>query len=178
MSRPPVAVVADWIAAVNAHEPEALELTLAPDFVWELGASHTQGASESREAWRAWFLAFPDFEFEILQTLEAGAFVVSRLRMRGTHRGDFRFRGTHSMEQALPASGRRSTSPAVRCTRCGTHGSCTCGPTGTRPRSCVSLVCCPAPDRERSPRRRPAGLRREEIPMPPALPKSRDRLKT
>lgn len=109
----PRLVVAKWIAAVNAHDPEAVELTLAPDFVWELGANSTQGSTESREAWRLWFEAFPDFRFEVLDTITSGPYVVTRVRMTGTHRGNLRFRGTQSMEHPIAATGRSFSVPGA-----------------------------------------------------------------
>lgn len=109
----PRLVVAKWIAAVNAHDPEAIERTLAPDFVWELGASSTQGSAESREAWRLWFEAFPDFRFEVLDTIAEGPYVVTRVRMTGTHRGNLRFRGTQSMERPLAPTGRSFDVPGA-----------------------------------------------------------------
>ncbi|CAN5169469.1 hypothetical protein BH11PSE14_BH11PSE14_11470 [soil metagenome] len=91
----------NWIDAINAHDPAAVRAVLADDFIWELGGSSTQGADVSAEAWRLWFVAFPDFAFEILRVISSAERVVLQLRMRGTHRGEFRFRGTNSMEHAL-----------------------------------------------------------------------------
>ena len=95
-----------WIDAVNAHDPAGIRAVLADDFIWELGNSSTQGANASVDAWRLWFLGFPDFSFEVIQALAQGDFVVLQLRMRGTHTGEFRFRGTQSMEIALAPSNR------------------------------------------------------------------------
>lgn len=112
-SASPRETVTAWIAAVNAHDPAAVERTLAPDFTWELGTSSTQGAAASREAWQLWFEAFPDFRFEVLQTVADGPYVVTRLRMTGTHTGPLRFRGTRSMEHPIAPSGKRFDLPGA-----------------------------------------------------------------
>ena len=99
-------IAKQWIDAINAHDPVAIQAALAEEFIWELGGSSTSGASVSSEAWRLWFVGFPDFSFETLQMVSEGDLVVSQLRMRGTHDGDFQFRGTNSLEKPLPATGR------------------------------------------------------------------------
>ena len=91
----------NWIDAVNAQDPKRIREVLADDFVWELGSSSTHGADASAEAWRLWFVGFPDFTFEILHALSHDDLVVLQLRMRGTHKGEFRFRGTDSLEKGL-----------------------------------------------------------------------------
>lgn len=107
----PDTIVNRWIAAVNAHDPGALEATLDAEFVWELGGSSTRGSGASREAWALWFAAFPDFAFEVLQTISGGPFVVTRVRMTGTHLGELRFRGVDSMQRGIPATGKHFDIP-------------------------------------------------------------------
>ena len=95
-----------WVGAINAHDPAAIRALLDDEFIWELGGSSTSGAEISAEAWRMWFAGFPDFSFETLRVVSEGGIVVSQLRMRGTHNGEFKFRGTKSLEKALPPTGR------------------------------------------------------------------------
>ncbi len=95
-----------WIDAINAHDPSAIQSLLDDEFVWELGGSSTTGASASADAWRMWFVGFPDFSFETVRVVSEGDLVVSQVRMRGTHTGDFQFRGTDSLAKALPPTGR------------------------------------------------------------------------
>lgn len=102
----PSIVVERWFDAVNRHDAGAVAAVLSPDFVWELGGSSTAGAAASAEAWRLWFVGFPDFAFERLQTVEQGDTVCTRVRMVGTHRGEFRFRGTASMDRPLAPTGK------------------------------------------------------------------------
>lgn len=95
-----------WVDAVNSHDPARIRTVLADDFIWELGGSSTQGADASAEAWRLWFIGFPDFTFDVLRSLVDGEFATLQVKMRGTHRGVFRFRGTHSMDEGLPPTGK------------------------------------------------------------------------
>ena len=104
-------VVQEWINAINAHDADRLAATLHNDFVWELGESSTKGRDLSREAWGLWFNAFPDLRFETLQTISGGDYVVTRLMMTGTHKGELRFRGTQSMSQPIAPTGRRFNVP-------------------------------------------------------------------
>jgi predicted ester cyclase len=90
-----------WLDAVNSHEPAQVRAVLHPGFVWELGTSSTTSAESSVEAWRMWFIGFPDFRFDLLRLIGESGIIVLQLRMRGTHRGEFRFRGTHSLEKPL-----------------------------------------------------------------------------
>ena len=99
-------IASQWINAVNAHDPAAIRALLDDEFIWELGGSSTSGAEISAEAWRMWFVGFPDFSFETLRVVSEGEIVVSQLRMRGTHNGEFQFRGTKSLEKPLPPTGR------------------------------------------------------------------------
>src|SRR5438105_4512377 len=104
-------VVQEWIAAINAHDADRLAATLNEDFVWELGESSTKGRDVSKDAWSLWFVAFPDLYFETLQTINDGEFVVSRLLMTGTHKGEWRFRGTGSMSQPIAPTNRKFSVP-------------------------------------------------------------------
>lgn len=104
-------VVRDWISAINAHDADRLAATLNEDFVWELGESSTTGRDVSTEAWNLWFVAFPDLRFEVVQTISEGNYVVSRLMMTGTHKGEWRFRGTGSMSQPIAPTNRKFRVP-------------------------------------------------------------------
>lgn len=104
-------VVREWISAINAHDADRLAATLIEDFVWELGESSTTGRDVSKEAWRLWFVAFPDLNFEVVQTITEGDYVVSRLLMTGTHKGELKFRGTSSMSQPIAPTNRKFSVP-------------------------------------------------------------------
>ena len=99
-------VALEWMEAINDQDLSRLRQTLADDFIWELGTASTQGAEASVEAWRLWFVGFPDFRFELQRAICEGAFVALQVRMRGTHKGEFRFRGTASMTNPIAATNR------------------------------------------------------------------------
>ena len=102
----PRQISTDWVEAINRQDLDALAAVLHPSFVWQLGASTTEGAAASVEAWRLWFAGFPDFRFEILQLIAEGATACLRLRMSGTHLGPLRFRGVGSMTAPIEPSSR------------------------------------------------------------------------
>ncbi len=104
-------VVREWISAINAHDADRLAATLNEDFVWELGDSSTTGRDVSKQAWSLWFAAFPDLHFEVVQTISEGNYVVSRLMMTGTHKGEWKFRGTGSMSSAIAPTNRKFNVP-------------------------------------------------------------------
>lgn len=100
-----------WLDAVNAHEPAQIQALLHSDFVWELGDSSTTSAEASADAWRMWFVGFPDFRFELLRLVGESKIIVLQVRMHGTHLGEFRFRGTHSLEKPLTPTHRAFNLP-------------------------------------------------------------------
>ena len=105
MKAPAAALAQAWLDAINAHEPGAVRALLADDFTWALGDASTRGADVSAEAWRDWFAAFPDFSFVCERLLADGECAVVQLRMRGTHRGPLKFRGTRSEQSPLRPTG-------------------------------------------------------------------------
>jgi steroid delta-isomerase-like uncharacterized protein len=75
----------------------AVEKYMAEDFV-EHEAVPGLGATRDtpREMFKMMHAAFPDFRMEVLEMLQDGDKVVTRLKMRGTHQGEF---------MGVPASG-------------------------------------------------------------------------
>jgi steroid delta-isomerase-like uncharacterized protein len=75
----------------------AVERYMAEDFV-EHEAVPGLGATRDtpREMFKMMHAAFPDFRMEVLEMLQDGDKVVTRLKMRGTHQGEF---------MGVPASG-------------------------------------------------------------------------
>lgn len=104
-------IVREWISAINDHDADRVAATLNEDFIWELGESSTTGRDVSKEAWSLWFVAFPDLRFEVVQTITEADYVVSRLIMTGTHKGELRFRGTDSMSQPTAPTNRKFSVP-------------------------------------------------------------------
>ena len=85
--------------AFNAGDTDACLAFLAPDFVINL--AELPEPRRGRDAWREGFEimkhAFPDLQAQIEDILAERDEVAIRLRLRGTHRGDF---------VGLPATGR------------------------------------------------------------------------
>jgi steroid delta-isomerase-like uncharacterized protein len=75
----------------NQGKVELAGQLLAPDYVNHSTASPEQsrGPDGVVEVVRALRRAFPDLKYEILDLVEGDASVAVRVRMTGTHRGDF-----------------------------------------------------------------------------------------
>lgn len=86
------ALVRESFEAFNAGDTNRLVEVVSPDLVM-----HLAGAPESirgREAWLQGFetmrAAFPDLEARVEDVVAAGDEVAVRVRLRGTHAGEFR----------------------------------------------------------------------------------------
>ena len=87
-----------WIEAWNAHDPDAVEELLVPDFVrHDANLPEVVGPAAQRDFMGGVFGAFPDIRFEPHQVTAQGDIVVARMWVRGTHRGEF---------LGVPATGR------------------------------------------------------------------------
>ena len=86
-----VGLVRAGFEALNAGDVAACLARMAPDFVINL--AEAPGARRGRETWRAGFelmtAAFPDLQARIEDIFGAGDKVAVRLRLRGTHCGEF-----------------------------------------------------------------------------------------
>ena len=92
------AAVRRWIKAWNAHDLDAVQKLLAPDFVrHDANLPEVVGPPAERDFMVGVFGAFPDIQFEPQQFTAQGDIVVARIRVRGTHRGEF---------LGIPATGR------------------------------------------------------------------------
>jgi steroid delta-isomerase-like uncharacterized protein len=84
---------------VNAHDFDGLRGLVADDFVEheELPGGGAGGADGVAEFFRAQVAAFPDFTMTVQDLIDGGDKVVARVRVTGTHRGEF---------MGMPATGR------------------------------------------------------------------------
>jgi steroid delta-isomerase-like uncharacterized protein len=87
-----------WIEAWNAHDVDAVEGLLVPDFVrHDANLPDVAGPAGQRDFMLGVFGAFPDIRFEPQHLTAQGDIVVARIGVRGTHRGEF---------LGVPATGR------------------------------------------------------------------------
>lgn len=87
-----------WIEAWNAHDLDAVEEFLVPDFVrHDANLPQVVGPAAQRDFMLGVFGAFPDIQFEPQRFTAQGDIVVARMFVRGTHRGEF---------LGVPATGR------------------------------------------------------------------------
>ena len=93
------AAVLRFHEAISRHDLDAMGGCLADGYRYHGPAD--AGAVQDREAFlefeRAAFRAFPDLRVDVLDTVDERDLVAARLRVSGTHRGEF---------LAIPASGR------------------------------------------------------------------------
>lgn len=99
-----IEIVKKWINASNAHDPEQIGETLHSDFEYDFSHTSVKGKEEAVKEWKLFFTGFPDLHYEVEQLIDGGEYVVSRLRMTGTHKGEFAFVGTGSLDKPIPAS--------------------------------------------------------------------------
>lgn len=91
--------------AVNAGNLDGFDALLAADFVEH---EETPGLAPTREGVREFFgmfmAAFPDLRFDAEDILVSGDKVVARVRVTGTHEGEF---------MGMPATGKRMNVQAI-----------------------------------------------------------------
>jgi predicted ester cyclase len=96
---PVLSLLLDGFAALHRGDVDAAAELLSPDFrIHHAGQPEQQG----REAWahgaRLMLAAFPDVRLDVEDAVEAGDTLAVRVRVTGTHRGEF---------AGVPATGRR-----------------------------------------------------------------------
>lgn len=70
MSHDPIAVALDFVARINAHEPDRVAelMTLDHEFI-DMAGSTSRGRETMRKAWLDYFQMFPDYHVHIDDTL-------------------------------------------------------------------------------------------------------------
>ncbi len=86
--------------AGNAHDVDRIAASVDVAYVLESDTwpEPIQGREAYQQALRAYYRAFPDLRYVIEQMMASGDYVVTRLRLSGTHGGEFR---------GHPATGRK-----------------------------------------------------------------------
>jgi steroid delta-isomerase-like uncharacterized protein len=79
------------IAALNARDLDRYLKLLDNSYVGEseLAPNQPHGPDAARQMLEGYFKAFPDLHFETEQILTSGDHLVTRVRMTGTHKGNF-----------------------------------------------------------------------------------------
>ncbi len=78
-------VAASFIAAINAHDVEAICGLMTEDFVFVDSIGHVvQGRENMRSGWEGYFKWFPDYQISVEDTLEAGGLVAMLGSAKGT----------------------------------------------------------------------------------------------
>jgi len=79
------------ITALNARDLDSYMKLLDHSYVWEteLMPNQLRGPDAARQMLEGYFKAFPDLHFETEQILTSGDYLVTRVRLTGTHKGNF-----------------------------------------------------------------------------------------
>lgn len=103
-----------FYALVNAGDVDGLGELLAGDFVEHEVAPGLEPTKDGvLEFFRMYTAAFPDLRFEAEDVLASGDKVVARVRVTGTHRGEF---------MGMPATGKSIDAQAIDIVRFGDDG--------------------------------------------------------
>jgi steroid delta-isomerase-like uncharacterized protein len=99
---------------INAHDTDGMRALLADDFIeHEEQPGGGTSADDVTEFFRALFTAFPDVSMTPQDIIDGGDKVVARVRLTGTHRGDF---------MGIPATGRQVDIQLIDIMRFGDDG--------------------------------------------------------
>jgi steroid delta-isomerase-like uncharacterized protein len=103
------AVVRRYIEEWNKQNPAGVEELVAPEWV---AHGTPPGSSPDlaglKQAFPAFFTAFPDLHFVVEDMIAEGDKVVARVTMRGTHRGDF---------MGIPPTGKQVSNTGIEISR-------------------------------------------------------------
>ncbi len=89
----------------NAQDLDALDELAAPNFVdHNPSPGQAPGLEGTKQAFRMFFAAFPDFQITVEDMIAEGDKVVARVRVTGTHQGEF---------MGIPATGVQFTQTGI-----------------------------------------------------------------
>ena len=85
-------VTAEYVAALAARDSVGMNALRSPDFVLDFvhgDASESSPLSndDTRQFWSAWFVAFPELDFQVTRTVAAESVVVTQWTFTGTNSG-------------------------------------------------------------------------------------------
>src|SRR6187549_3930831 len=93
-----IAVVKEWIDASNAHDIERIGMTLHSDYEYDYSNTSIKGKKEAIEEWKLFLVGLPDLHYEAEQIIDGGEYIVARIKMTATQKGELKFVGTDSLE--------------------------------------------------------------------------------
>ena len=95
----PVALVRAYLDEMwNLHDLSVFDRFVAPEVRYHGPRGPAKGYDDYRRMAKAFFEGIPDLHFTVEEAVEAGGLVALRIRITGTHAGDWR---------GVPATGRR-----------------------------------------------------------------------
>jgi steroid delta-isomerase-like uncharacterized protein len=85
-------VTSEYVAALAARDSVRMNVLRSPDFVLDFVHGDASEASplsndDTRQFWSAWFVAFPELDFEVTRTVAAETVVVTQWTFTGTNSG-------------------------------------------------------------------------------------------
>jgi steroid delta-isomerase-like uncharacterized protein len=85
-------VTSEYVAALTARDSVRMNGLRSPDFVLDFVHGDASEASplpndDTRQFWSAWFVAFPELDFEVTRTVAAETVVVTQWTFTGTNSG-------------------------------------------------------------------------------------------
>ncbi len=87
----PVPIALGFVAAINAHDVDALVTLMTPDHVFvDAGGQTVRGSTAMREGWTSYFQSFPDYQIVIREVLTFKDIVGIFGSAKGTHAPDGR----------------------------------------------------------------------------------------
>jgi steroid delta-isomerase-like uncharacterized protein len=101
-------LVTRYIAALNAHDMDAVEALTAPDLRNHAAIADAQGAAGLKRIMTKLLKAMPDMKMTCEDVIAEGDKVVCRVRVRGTQTGPFEM-----TVLPLPASGREVSTEQI-----------------------------------------------------------------
>ena len=85
-------VTSEYVAALAARDSAGMDTLRSPDFVLDFVHGDASEASplsaeETRQFWSAWFVAFPELDYEVTRTIVAEQVIVMQWTFTGRNSG-------------------------------------------------------------------------------------------
>ena len=85
-------VVAEYVAALASRDSARMKALRSPGFMLDFvhgDASDTEplSADDTMQFWSAWFVAFPELDYQVTRTIAAESVVVTQWTFTGTNSG-------------------------------------------------------------------------------------------